>query len=99
GPAPRTRIALATAQDRAAIYRLRHAVYASELRQHAENAEGRLTDPLDAFNVYLVAKLGNSVAGFISITPPGRALSIDKYLPRDALPFPCDDGLYEVRLL
>jgi hypothetical protein len=30
--------------DREAIYRLRHRVYASELRQHAENAGGRLVD-------------------------------------------------------
>src|SRR5690349_8007437 len=92
-------IRLATAQDREAIYRLRHLVYARELGQHPENAAGRLTDPLDAFNLYLVAALADTVAGFVSVTPPGRSYSIDKYLPRDRLPFPCDDGLYEVRLL
>src|SRR5258707_5537796 len=61
-------IGLATAADRIAIYRIRHAVYATELKQHAQNAEGTLRDPLDAFNQYIVAKLGEQVIGFISIT-------------------------------
>ena len=96
---PRIRISLATEQEREAIYRLRHDVYAQELHQHAENTQGRLTDALDAYNWYLVAALGEEVVGFVSITPPGRAYSIDKYLSRQELPFPCDAGLYEVRLL
>jgi hypothetical protein len=41
------RIALASARDREVIYRQRHDVFARELSQHAENAEQRLTDPLD----------------------------------------------------
>jgi histidinol-phosphate/aromatic aminotransferase/cobyric acid decarboxylase-like protein len=95
----RIRISLATEQDRAVIYRLRHLVYAQELRQHAESPQGQLSDALDAYNLYIIASLRDEVAGFISVTPPGRAYSIDKYLPRQELPFPCDDGLYEVRLL
>jgi histidinol-phosphate/aromatic aminotransferase/cobyric acid decarboxylase-like protein len=95
----RIRISLATDQDRAIIYRLRHLVYAQELRQHAENPQGQLTDALDAYNLYIIASLRDEIAGFISVTPPGRAYSIDKYLARQDLPFPCDDGLYEVRLL
>ena len=70
---PRIQIRLATAHDREVIYRLRHRVYAQELHQHAENAAGRLTDALDAFNLYLVAALGEEIVGFISITPPGRS--------------------------
>jgi histidinol-phosphate/aromatic aminotransferase/cobyric acid decarboxylase-like protein len=93
-------IALADAADRAAIYRMRHDVYACELGQHPENAAGELRDPLDAFNVYVVARRGRRVVGFVSVTPPGHGrYSIDKYLQRDELPFPCDAGLYEVRLL
>src|SRR5437016_3024558 len=93
-------IGLATAADRAAIYQIRHAVYATELKQHAQRAEGALRDPLDAFNQYIVAKVGEQVIGFISITPPGHgSYSIDKYLDREELPFACDDGLYEVRIL
>ncbi len=92
-------VRLATADDREAIYRLRHVVYACELGQHPPNAGARLTDALDAHNLYLVAAVGNDVAGFISVTPPGRAYSLDKYLPRDRWPFACDDGLYEIRLL
>jgi histidinol-phosphate/aromatic aminotransferase/cobyric acid decarboxylase-like protein/N-acyl-L-homoserine lactone synthetase len=96
---PHIRISLATEQDREAIYRLRHAVYARELHQHAENTQGQLSDSLDAYNWYLVAALGEEIVGFVSVTPPGRAYSIDKYLSRQDLPFPCDCGLYEVRLL
>ncbi|MFY9573668.1 MAG: GNAT family N-acetyltransferase [Blastocatellia bacterium] len=95
----RLRIGLAAEQDRDTIYHLRHAVFASELAQHAENAEGRLTDGLDEFNVYITAWLAEEIAGFISITPPGASYSIDKYLSRKELPFPIDDGLYELRLL
>jgi histidinol-phosphate/aromatic aminotransferase/cobyric acid decarboxylase-like protein len=93
-------IRLATAEDREAIYKHRHAVYAVELKQHAANAEGRLIDPLDAYNVYIAALLDGEVVGFISITPPGHPrLSIDKYVARSELPFAFDNSLFEVRLL
>jgi histidinol-phosphate/aromatic aminotransferase/cobyric acid decarboxylase-like protein len=97
---PRVTVRLAVDEDREAIYRQRHAVYACELGQHAPNAAGRLTDPLDAHNLYVVALLGGELVGFVSITPPGPGrYSIDKYFERSALPFPFDAGLYEVRLL
>ncbi len=96
----RFQLDLAGPDDRVAIHRMRHDVYARELGQHPINAAGELRDPLDAFNIYLVARLKNEVVGFVSITPPGHVCySIDKYLSRDELPFPCDAGLYEVRLL
>lgn len=86
--------------DREAIYRLRHRVYASELRQHAENAGGRLVDRLDEVNVYLVVTAGDDLRGHVSVTPPGsHGYSLDKYLRREDLPFPVDAGSYEVRLL
>jgi histidinol-phosphate/aromatic aminotransferase/cobyric acid decarboxylase-like protein/GNAT superfamily N-acetyltransferase len=89
-----------TAQDREAIYRLRHEVYAHELAQHASNPLATLRDPLDEANIYLVAKSGGQIAGFISLTPPGApSYSIDKYFARNALPFAFDDDLYEIRLL
>ena len=94
------RIAIASAADRELIYRLRHEVYARELQQHQPNVTARLMDELDAFNHYLCAWTGERLAGFISITPPGHAsYSLDKYLSRDRLPFPVDEGLYEVRVL
>ncbi len=97
---PRLRIGLATGEDRDAIYRLRHAVYASELGQHPTNEEGALRDALDGFNEYVVAAEGDDVVGFVSLTPPGRGgYSIDKYFARQDLPFACDDSLWEVRLL
>jgi histidinol-phosphate/aromatic aminotransferase/cobyric acid decarboxylase-like protein/GNAT superfamily N-acetyltransferase len=93
-------LALATERDREAIYAIRHQVYARELGQHAPNADARLTDALDAVNVYLVARIGGTVAGFVSITPPGDAgYSIDKYFARDDVAVRFDRGLYEVRLL
>ena len=70
----------ATASDREDIYRLRHEVYARELGQHAPQQTGSLRDPLDGFNVYLVALLDGALAGFISVTPPGAGgYSVDKY--------------------
>jgi hypothetical protein len=63
-------IRLATPLDREVIYRVRHAVYAQELGQHATNADGRFIDSLDAYNHYIVALLGKELAGFVSITPP-----------------------------
>jgi histidinol-phosphate/aromatic aminotransferase/cobyric acid decarboxylase-like protein/GNAT superfamily N-acetyltransferase len=93
-------LSVASEQDREAIYRLRHEVYARELGQHATNPSGKLQDALDDWNVYLVAKIAGQIAGFISLTPPGRAgYSIDKYVAREALPFRFDDRLYEIRLL
>src|SRR5436190_467887 len=63
-------VSVATEMDRESIYCLRHEIYAQELGQHPANAQGRLCDPLDGRNIYLVAKLENQIAGFISLTPP-----------------------------
>jgi histidinol-phosphate/aromatic aminotransferase/cobyric acid decarboxylase-like protein len=49
-------IELADQEDRRVIYRMRHDVYAREIAQHPTNAARELRDPLDAFNVYLVAR-------------------------------------------
>jgi len=64
-------IRLGTPADRPAIYAMRHAVYATELGQHPENERRERSDPLDEFNVYVVAARGDRIAGFVSITPPG----------------------------
>jgi histidinol-phosphate/aromatic aminotransferase/cobyric acid decarboxylase-like protein len=93
-------VRIATAVDREEIYRLRHEVYARELGQHAMNTMGALHDPLDEFNLYIVASLDDALAGFVSITPPGfGSYSVDKYLCRENFPELADEGLYEVRLL
>jgi histidinol-phosphate/aromatic aminotransferase/cobyric acid decarboxylase-like protein len=92
-------VAVANDGDREQIYRLRHEIYAGELGQHRENESGRLTDNLDSFNEYIVASACEVVLGFISITPPGRNYSIDKYVRREQLPFELDDSVFEVRLL
>ena len=93
-------VEMADEADRQQIYQMRHAVYARELRQHPENEAGSLTDPLDVHNTYITVRVGDVLAGFVSITPPeAKQLSIDKYIKCDALPFPLDDSVYEVRLL
>lgn len=93
-------VALSTPRQNARLAQLRHEVYARELSQHRVNPTGRLQDALDEWNVNLVATVKGAIAGFISITPPGQpAYSIDKYFKREALPFPIDDRLFEVRLL
>ncbi len=94
-------IRFASAADRQDIYRLRHEVYAVELGQHPTTGDGRLTDALDASNVYLVAARGDELVGFVSVTPPwAGAYSVDKYLDRRDWPVLDDPAaLFEVRLL
>jgi len=90
----------ATTQDREEISQIRHEVYARELGQHPQNNRGQLQDALDGWNVYLVVKAANEMAGFVSLTPPGApSYSIDKYFPRNKLPFTVGPTFFEVRLL
>ncbi|MFH1024814.1 MAG: histidinol-phosphate transaminase [Planctomycetota bacterium] len=99
-PPIKIRIALADPSVRDAIYRLRHDVYSRELGQHPANSDGKLTDALDAFNIYITATLQGKLAGFVSVTPPGGSgYSLDKYLPRMELPFTVDERTYEIRIL
>ncbi|HEV3056667.1 MAG TPA: histidinol-phosphate transaminase [Vicinamibacterales bacterium] len=93
-------VSLADERDRASIHAIRHQVYATELKQHPENATGLLLDKLDEVNVYLVARCAGRIAGFVSITPPNEhGYSLDKYFPYRDLPVIVDQRLYEVRLL
>jgi GNAT superfamily N-acetyltransferase len=91
---------LADEHDHQITYGIRYEVYARELGQHAENSQGRLMDKLDTINVYIVAKVGEEIAGFVSVTPPNEVgYSIDKYFTREELPFRSDQDLYETRIL
>lgn len=97
---PKTRISIACDSDRDSIYALRHEVYAEELHQHPAAHDRILSDSLDAFNEYIVARMDGQVVGFVSITPPGFGrYSIDKYLPRKNVDLSFDEGLYEMRIL
>jgi histidinol-phosphate/aromatic aminotransferase/cobyric acid decarboxylase-like protein/GNAT superfamily N-acetyltransferase len=96
----KTRISIAYDSDRDSIYALRHEVYAEELHQHPMTHNGMLSDSLDAFNEYIVAKINGQLVGFVSITPPGFGkYSIDKYLARKDVDLSFDEGLYEARIL
>ncbi len=98
--APKFSLSVASTADRKEIYKIRHEVYAKELRQHSVNTSCELTDSLDECNYYIVAKQRETVIGFVSITPPtSRAFSVDKYFNRNSVPYHFDDYLYEVRLL
>ena len=93
-------VSLADERDRAAIYAIRHQVYAEQLKQHSESGTGLLIDPLDEVNQYIAVKCSGEIAGFVSITPPNaRGYSVDKYFARSSLPVVFDHRLYEVRLL
>ncbi len=98
-PDLQVRIELAGPERRELIYRVRHAIYGLELGQHPTNKSGRLTDALDEFNIYIVAQRGNELLAFISITPPDREYSIDKYFGRSHVPVKFDSSLFEIRLL
>ena len=94
------RIALARDEDRRAIYRIRHEVYAEEIRQHACQPSGELSDALDPFNTFITAFAGDEIVGFVSVTPPSSPrFSIEKYFTPAELPFVRHDRLYEIRLL
>ena len=49
------KLILANSWHRKEIYRIRHEIYSSELKQHAENAGAKLSDSVDKFNTYVVA--------------------------------------------
>lgn len=90
----------ASSADREVIYQIRHAVYAVELEQQPPRNTGRLSDAIDDWNVYLVVKAGVEIVGFISVTPPLQPFySLEKYFDRNALPFPVNDKLHEIRLI
>jgi hypothetical protein len=93
------RFALARDADRDRIYELRHAIYATELRQHPEQPSRRLCDAIDAYNDYIAAWSGDELIGFVSVTPPPGPFAVEKYGPRSAWPFAVTDGTYETRLL
>ena len=96
----RVTIRVANEGDREIISGLRHEIYARELRQHLPNADGKLSDALDVFNIFIVALFDDEIAGFVSVTPPASGgYSIDKYLLRAEFPELLVEKLYEVRLL
>jgi histidinol-phosphate/aromatic aminotransferase/cobyric acid decarboxylase-like protein len=93
-------LTIATNLDRLEIYKIRHLIYAQELNQHEVNSSQQLSDDLDAENKYIVAKEGDEIIGFISITTPNsKKYSVEKYFSRSDIPFAFDEYLYEIRLL
>jgi histidinol-phosphate/aromatic aminotransferase/cobyric acid decarboxylase-like protein len=96
----RLSISIANAAQRQAIYGVRHDVYAAELGQYESRPDGILPDATDINSVYITASAGGELAGFVGVTPPSSPrFSVDKYLPRDEIPFTFDERLYEIRAL
>jgi histidinol-phosphate/aromatic aminotransferase/cobyric acid decarboxylase-like protein/GNAT superfamily N-acetyltransferase len=86
--------------DRLEIFRHRHAVYAVELGQFEQRADGLLRDAIDDVNEYIVARVGGRLAGYISITPPdATGYSLEKYVPRSRWPVADLARVFEIRLL
>src|SRR5579859_842483 len=94
------KLALANRETLAAIGCARYEVYVTELGQY-EARDGRsLTDAGDVESTYIVATVDGKMVGFVGITPPTSArFSLEKHLHRDAIPFPFDEHLFEVRTL
>lgn len=76
------------------IYKARHAIYAEELQQYPSTRTGALSDYTDAYNVYIAAKKGRLLQGFVAITPPGHRKGFQKHGV-----VPVKDDSHEVRLL
>ena len=74
-------------------------MYACELKQYKQNSQRYLTNHLDKYNIYIVAKKDKRVIAFISITPPGNKYSIDKYVDRKRTKLTYDNSLFEIRVL
>lgn len=86
--------------DRMALYRARHDVYATELRQYDSRSDGVLPDHENVQALYIVASVNGEMAGFVGVTPPeSPRFSVDSYMRRDEIPFPFDRRLYEIRAL
>ncbi len=88
------RIALATDAEREAIYQLRHAVYATELGQHAPNDTERLSDALDAWfapSPRAIAALREHLPWLMRTSPPQesgglvRAIAGARGVPPDSI--------------
>ena len=93
-------ISVATNADRSHIFRMRHDVYAEELRQHESSPDGILPDSSDINSIYITAIIDKTLAGFVGITPPSSpSYSVDKYLPRNEIPINFNEHLYEIRAL
>ena len=66
-------VRVADERDWEAIACLNHDTYAMELGQHAVREDGRKTDRLHETNVYIVAYVGDELAGMLSMTLPSCA--------------------------
>lgn len=93
-------LSIANAEDLPEIYRLRHAVYASEIGQYEVRPDGILSDADDIKSTYITASLGKELVGFIGITLPiSPRFSVDKYISRKKIPITFDSSVFEIRAL
>jgi len=96
----RMRISVANANERQAVYRMRHDVYSTELGQYGSRPDGSLPDATDVASAYIIASIGEEVVGFVGITPPNSPrLSVEKHLSRDEIPIVLDKRTFEIRAL
>ena len=97
---PRLRISEASAEERAAVYELRHETYAVELGQYAAQPGQTLPDADEVESVYLVAILGAELVGFVGVTPPhSPRFSVENHLAGHPEKFVRDAQMFEIRAL
>ena len=90
-------VKIADQKEREEIYKYRYKIYSLELKQHKENPEKMLKDAIDEINTYIIVKINDNIAGFVSITPPGGKYGLDKYIDRTEFPY-IYDNMFEGRL-
>ncbi len=97
---PQLSIAAADDDAKAAIFSLRHDIYADELHQYESTLDRTLPDAPEVQSVYLALWAEPELIGFVGITPPNSPrFSIEKQLRREEQSFLFDDSLYEIRAL
>jgi histidinol-phosphate/aromatic aminotransferase/cobyric acid decarboxylase-like protein len=94
------KLALAEGEALDVVKSARYDVYATELGQYEPRTDRELSDASDVESTFITATVNGALVGFVGITPPSSPrLSLEKYIHRDAVPFPFDRHLFEVRTL
>lgn len=90
-------IKYATQQEYDQIHKLNHAIFAEEIPQHEQQENNVLVDKYHELNTYIVASIGEEIAGMVCYNAV-RPFSLDKKLDNLDAYLPAHNNLVEVRL-
>ena len=79
------------------IHKLNHAIFAEEIPQHEQRNDNKLVDNFHELNTYIIAQLGDEIAGMVCYNAV-RPFSLDKKLKDLDSFLPPHSKLVEVRL-